>query len=187
MSHALILTLLAAPALAGGGADDTYESKIRPLLVKNCGQCHAPDDPESDFVATTPEGLLAGSISGEVILPGNVDGSRLIEVVRYRGTLRMPPAGRLADEEIALLEDWVERGAPMPEVQPGAVKTRGFDWQERLEHWLWQEPVDPEVPAVQKQDWPRGPVDHFVLAALEREGLQPQEEAERRSWPGVAL
>lgn len=64
--------------------------------------------------------------------------------------------------------------------EPDAVVD--FDWKERLQHWVWQPVQNPAVPAVAAEEWPRGPVDRFVLAELEARGLGPTAEASRRSW-----
>ena len=67
----------------------------------------------------TREGLLKGGEDGPVVKGGDPDGSPLIKAVRYADRdLQMPPkkdgAGKLTDGEIAALEDWVKRGAPIP-------------------------------------------------------------------------
>jgi len=57
--------------------------------------------------------------------------------------------------------------------------TQAADSPSAKSHWAWQKPVRPEVPAVKRTDWPRNPIDHFVLARLEKEALSPAPEADR--------
>src|SRR5687768_7107837 len=95
-----------------------FEKRIRPLLAERCYECHSDDKKVKGGLALdTPEGLKLGGDSGPAIAPGNVDGSRLIRAVRSVDpeVEAMPPKSALPREEIALLEEWIRRGAPLPE------------------------------------------------------------------------
>ncbi len=52
----------------------------------------------------------------------------------------------------------------------------------RRDHWAWKAPVRPELPHVRSADWVRTPIDRFILARLEAEGLKPSTEADRITW-----
>ncbi len=125
--------------------------------------------------------LLTGGDSGEAIVPGDVDGSLLIEAVRYE-SYEMPPKGKLPQKDIQTLERWVKMGAPWPEeAAPTAQTTRPeFDLQQRkAQHWVWQPIQSPEVPDVIDHAWPRDDLDRFVLAQLEDASLHPTHDADR--------
>ena len=186
----LAATLLALPAAAADvPADDLafFESEVRPLLVERCYACHAAgaERIEGGLRLDSLAAHLRGGDSGPAIVPGDADASLLIEAVRYDG-YEMPPSGRLPPEEIAVFEQWVERGAPWPdepgpeESTPDDASPEAFDLAARkASFWLWQPIADPKPPAVDDDAWPRGAIDRFILAKLEAAGLQPAVEADR--------
>ncbi|MCC7333693.1 MAG: DUF1553 domain-containing protein [Pirellulaceae bacterium] len=160
-----------------------FETKVRPLLVEHCYACHSAraEKLQAGLRLDSRAALLQGGDSGAAIAPGDVDGSLLIESVRYEA-YEMPPKGKLADEDIAILERWVELGAPWPiEVAPqDESNSRSFDLRQRAaEHWAWQPVTDPTPPQVEDETWPLGGVDHFILARLERAGLAPAADVDR--------
>ena len=164
-----------------------FESKIRPLLVEHCYECHSGDaDPiQAGIRVDSRAGLLRGGDSGPAIVPGQTDESLLLEAVRYE-TFEMPPRGKLPDAEIELLQRWVAMGAPWPdEAEPDGDPGRepgGFDLQGRTDsHWCWQPIRDPRPPQVTDETWPRDDADRFILAKLESAGLSPAASADRRS------
>src|SRR5262249_15015878 len=118
------LTVLAAAASAPAAAPgplppqqvEFFEQKIRPLLSARCYECHSQQKkPKGGLMLDTRAGWEKGGDSGPALVPGKVEESRLIRAVRYQDPdLHMPPKGRLPDREIALLEEWVRRGAPDP-------------------------------------------------------------------------
>ncbi len=163
-----------------------FERAIRPLLIEKCGACHGTDDPEAGLTLTTVEGLRQGGTSGHILVPGDSTGSRLIQVVRYTGKVKMPPAGKLDDRDLIELVNWVDRGAGLPvarvaESKPEAQENEAgslFAEADRL-HWSFQPIRDPELPPIADHSWPANGVDHFILAKLEAYGLNPQLRAER--------
>lgn len=162
-----------------------FESRVRPLLVEHCYSCHSVGAKkiQAGLLVDSRNSLLQGGDSGEAIVPGDVDSSLLIEAVRYE-TYEMPPKGKLDDQEIETLEQWVEMGAPWPdEAAPTAQADRpDFDLQHRkTQHWVWQPVQAPTVPDVIDKSWPRGTLDHFVLEKLEAAPakLHPAADADR--------
>ena len=145
-----------------------YNLQIRPILADNCFSCHGPDKDarksrlrlDEREVATAPakSGLIA-------ITPGKLDASELV----YRITSedvdeRMPPKDShkaLKPQEIALLKQWIAEGATY------------------ARHWAFEPIRETKIPSVKNARWPRNPIDAFVLARLETEGLSPSVEAEK--------
>ena len=161
-----------------------FEQKIRPLLIERCFKCHADGKQiKGGLRLDSRRGWEKGGDTGPTIVPGKPDMSLLVQAIRYQDAdLRMPPGGKLADSEIALLEQWVQRGAhdPRDETNPGD-KT-AFNRAAALNHWAYQPLRQVPLPAVRNTNWPLDETDYFILAALEDRGLQPSPDANRYAW-----
>src|SRR5262249_38080696 len=147
---------------------------IRPILAKNCFRCHGPKKQESGLRLHLKSAALAGGDNGPAILPGKGADSRLI---RYVSGLDedhlMPPEGAgkpLSSEQIEILRAWIDRGATGPDATPGVADET---------HWAFRKPVRPALPEVKATAWPRNPIDRFILARLEKDGMKPAPEADR--------
>lgn len=174
------------PALASAvaldpAAVDFFESKIRPILVEHCYECHSTSKGKAKggLLLDSKEGVIAGGDSGPAIVPGDPEQSLLIKAVRYLNEdLQMPPKNkRLADEQISLLEEWIRIGAPDP--RDGSALAGQSSESEK--HWAFAPVVKPAVPTVADNDWIRSPVDAFVLEKLEKNGLRPSAPADKRT------
>ncbi|MCC6782330.1 MAG: DUF1553 domain-containing protein [Planctomycetes bacterium] len=163
-----------------------FERRVRPLLAEHCERCHGAEQQKSQLRLDSRAGWERGGDRGPALVPGDVEGSRLIHAVRYRDPeFQMPPDGRLPDAAIAVLEDWVRRGAHDPRVAPVAeAATRAaIDFDAARRHWAFAPlPAAVPVPAVAASDWPLTDLDRFVLARLEAAGLAPAADADRRTW-----
>ncbi len=97
-----------------------FESKVRPIFVKNCYQCHSVEQHKSkgNLVLDSRDGWQKGGKHGPAIIPGDVNKSLLLKAVnQVDPDFAMPPDGaKLKDGEIALLTEWVKQGAPDPRV-----------------------------------------------------------------------
>ena len=142
----------------------SFNRDIRPILANNCFACHGPDEKqrETKFHFDTKDGAFA---EDGIIVPGDAPGSMLVQKITHPDPKeRMPPPDSghaLTDRQISLLRRWIEEGAK---------------WDT---HWAFTAPARPELPAVQAATWVRTPIDRFVLARLEREGLTPSAEADK--------
>lgn len=159
-----------------------FETKIRPLLAENCFKCHGADKIKAKLVLSSREGILKGGLSGPAIVPGDPERSLLIKAVRYDDPdLKMPPRGKLFDQQIADLVTWTKMGAPWPKEQSSAVAKKEFNLRERSGHWSLQPLTNPAQPRPQLKNWIQSPVDAFILAKLEENGLAPSERADKRT------
>ncbi|MBB74871.1 MAG: hypothetical protein CMJ75_10200 [Planctomycetaceae bacterium] len=160
-----------------------FERKVRPLLVAHCGDCHGATDPKSKLNLTSVAGIVAGGASGPVFVPGNLQQSRLIRVVRYNAKPKMPPEEKLSVDQIAILEQWVREGAVFP--QSAAIPGRptdsgGFAITDHDRQWWSFRPVTKRLPPhVRHAARARTAVDAFVLRKLEAQGLEFSPDAER--------
>ena len=160
-----------------------FEKKIRPLLHTHCYECHSSSAKslKGGLRVDSLAALLAGGDTGPAVVPGKPDESLLIDSVRYgEDSYQMPPKGKLADHEIAALVEWVQRGAAFPAVDVAAApQSSKIDFDAGRKFWSFQPVAKHPAPQVANNAWPRKPIDAFVLAAQEREGLSPAPEADR--------
>ncbi len=156
-----------------------FEKRIRPVLAKHCHTCHNPELRTAGLDLTTAEGFKQGGQSGSLVSVGEPQESRLLRVVNHQESVRMPPTGKLLDQEIVDFRTWVQLGAPWPDASETKVaqKAKLSEHQENL--WAFQPIREPIVPEVTGHRWIRTPIDHFVLAKLEKKGLRPAASADK--------
>ncbi len=155
-----------------------YRQEVEPILQRHCYKCHgAVDDPKSHFRLTDRASILAGGDYGPAVLLDNPEESPLLTAVRYE-ELEMPPSGRLSDGEVEILARWVREGLPFPAERLMASE-RGHERhaaavrEEDRNYWAYQPVQRPDVPEVANTAWVRNPIDAFILARLEANGLRP--------------
>jgi hypothetical protein len=138
-----------------------FDREIRPILADNCFACHGPDDKQrmANLRLDTKDGLFA------VVAAGKSPESKLYQrISAAEKAKRMPPpfADRtLNQKQVELIRQWIDEGAK---------------WET---HWAYVAPKRPELPAVNKKQWVRNPIDNFILAKLESQGLEPSPEADK--------
>ena len=186
-----IIAAMCCSAVAAGedpAGSDLFETKVRPVLVEHCYDCHSAQAKKlkGNLLLDTPEGMRKGGDSGPAVVPGKPDESLLIQAVRYEDeSTKMPPKGKLPADTVAVLERWISGGAPGPSVHPvrapSAGSSRRIDFAAGRKHWSFQPVTRHEPPPIKDRAWPRSPVDPFVLAKLEAAGLTPSPPADRRT------
>ena len=123
MAKSTLLPLFAASAICAWAQADKptaagiefFETKIRPVLAKNCYACHscATKVAMGGLFLDSRNGIRKGGAGGAAVMPGQPEESPLIHAIRYEGR-KMPPSAKMADSVIADFEKWVEMGAPDP-------------------------------------------------------------------------
>ncbi len=167
-----------------------FETKIRPVLVDRCIECHSGDEPESGLNLESRDGLLHGGELGTAILPGKPAQSLLISALKHDEFIKMPPKEKLPTRQVLDFTRWVKMGAPWPNSKPTshgsgtipeakAVPGQTFTPEQRS-HWAFQPVADPPSPAV-KSDWPQSPIDHFILSQLNTAKLHAAPPADKRT------
>ena len=156
----------AAPGAAHDAATIRYDRDVRPLLSDRCFKCHGRDESKRKAKLRLDDATNAGEAHarGTPIVPGDPDASELLERIASDDPKRlMPPPGSnkrpFHPEEQALLRRWIEQGAKYEE------------------HWAFVAPRRPPLPEVKEAAWCATPVDRFIVANLEREGVAPGPEA----------
>ena len=171
-------------------AAEFFESRIRPVLVENCYKCHSAESEKikGGLRVDSRAALLKGGDTGPAITPGDPARSLLIEAIKYNNEdVQMPPKKKLSDRQIADIEEWVKIGAPWPATAApaagaGAAVKEAFDLKARAQrHWAWRPVQPPSPPAVKNTAQVTSPIDAFILAQLEKRGLQPAAPADKRT------
>jgi hypothetical protein len=156
------LTVFAA-AICNAGVD--FDRDIRPILSDRCSACHGPDEKQRKAklrLDIKDGGIYSTRGDHAIVTPGNAANSRLYQRIASTSA-RMPPASAgpaLNDQQVQLIRRWIDEGAK---------------WEM---HWAYVPPRLVAPPDVKDNSWIRNPIDRFVLARLEREGLKPSKEAD---------
>ena len=159
-----------------------FTRDIKPLFDSRCQVCHGPAMQQSGLRLDSRGAAMKGGYSGAVIVPHKSAESKLVRIVAglVKGVV-MPPVGeKLTTEEIGLLRAWIDQGAGWPEETTPAV-TEKIGSQPSLTHWAYQSLTKPEAPAVKDRQWVKNPIDAFILARLEKEGIEPSPRTDRHT------
>ena len=169
----LALVLLAGwrlptPVEAGGKTIE-FNRDIRPILSNNCFVCHGPDNNlrKGDLRLDHDKGLYDDRDGYRILVPGKPEQSELLQrILSDDKSRRMPPAKakkELTKEQVELIRAWIQQGAKYQK------------------HWSLIAPVRADAPAVKNVVWVQNPIDAFILARLEKEGLTPAPEVDPRT------
>ena len=155
-----------------------FESKIRPALVTHCYECHseAENKKKGGLWLDRKAGWEVGGDSGPAVVPGDVEGSLLVETIRYDDPdLEMPPKGKLPSSVVADFEKWIAMGAPDPRESGVGTEDGGMTVEEGREFWSFR--------PRQTDFGQRNSIDEFINERLGIEGL----EASPAASPGSRL
>src|SRR3954471_15692024 len=173
MNRSLLFSLLCAAAgvlSARAAVPETvgFNEHIRPILSNTCFFCHGPDEKHRDGKRRLDlrEEAIADHDGVRAIVPGDPDKSELmLRLLSHDPEEQMPPPKSkrpaLTADEIATFRKWIAQGA----------KYEG--------HWAFQPLKNAPPTAVKETAWPRNPIDQFILARLEREGIAHSPETDR--------
>lgn len=155
------------------GQSGPVEKAAKAVLEAKCVACHG-DTRMSDLDLRELGAILKGGKRGPAVVPGNAEASLLYNAVKREGEIKMPPGKTpLTNAEVAIVRDWINAGARWESATKTAVASPSW--------WSFRKPVRPPVPDVKNASWVRNPIDAFVLAKLEQNGLRPAPQADRRT------
>ena len=183
----LVALIVGLPLLgAQPEALEHFEKHVRPLLVAKCQACHNAQLKSGNVDFSGLEGFLQARDEAALISTDDPESSRLLAIVGYETRVKMPPAGRLPDHEMAVLRDWVLQGAPWPGAEQHDAmipeNQQGGFTDEQKNYWAFQPVVGHEPPSVDSPDWNENPIDRFVLAKIQERGLEPAAPADKLTW-----
>ena len=163
---------LTAFALTASGVD--FTSEIEPIFRAKCYECHGEQQQLGQLRLDSRAVAMAAGPSGNRIVPHSADSSSIYQRVAGLGAgNRMPMGGQLSDDEIALIKTWIEAGAVWPDA---SGSQNGLS-----RHWAFVPPERPAQPVLRVGERAANPIDSFVLAKLESEGLAPSPRASRET------
>jgi hypothetical protein len=168
----LCLVILPGWLRAQGGVD--YLRDIKPLLRERCFACHGALKQKAGLRLDTTAAMRKGGETGPALVPGDAGNSLILERISAGRGKRMPPASEgepLTAGQIALLKRWINQGAR-------AVSNERAEEDPR-KHWAFRVPVRPALPAASSAAWNANPVDAFLAAEHDKNGLKRQPEAAR--------
>ncbi len=157
-----------------------FESKIRPVLVKHCYECHSTESGKArgGLKVDSRDALQRGGDSGPAVVAKSLNESELYQALLYHdGGWQMPPKGKLPQASIDDFRRWILMGAPDPRVtaiNPNVASA--IDIEAGRQFWAYQ-PLSPTLPPATETEWPTTAIDRFVEVKLQAQGLTPVEDA----------
>ena len=158
----LLVSISLPLGLAAEEDEIDFNRDIRPILSDKCFQCHGPD--EETLEAGLRLDLRDSALAEKALIPGDPDGSELMARIlsEDRDDVMPPPKVKkpVTKQEAELLRRWITQGG------------------EYAGHWAFEPIAEVSPPEVKQSDWPKNPIDQFILAKLEAKGIEPAPEAE---------
>jgi cytochrome c553 len=157
-----------------------FESKIRPVLVKHCYECHSSESGKArgGLKVDSRDSLQRGGDSGPAVVAKSLGESELYQALLYHDDgLQMPPKGKLPQSTIDDFRRWILMGAPDPRVttiNPNVASA--IDIEAGRQFWAYQS-LSPTPPPATTSEWPTTVIDRFVAAKLQEQGLTPVDDA----------
>jgi len=147
----------------------SFARQVAPIMRAHCTSCHGPSQPAADLDLSSLDAIRKGGLSGPAVVSGAPDKSSLLQrTLGHGGKPRMPLGfAPLSAEKAQVIERWIAEGAKADEG--------------KAQHWAYLPLAPQSPPQVRIRSWVRNPIDQFVLAKLEKLGLKPSSEADRRT------
>ena len=157
-----------------------FEKHVRPVFASKCAGCHNAKAKMGGLDLTSGEAFHKADATASLISKENPKESRLLRILGWEDTLKMPPTGKLDAEDLHAISEWVKAGVrgPAP-AQPKLDSKPQTSFEERKKFWAFQ-PVKPQSPpAVKDTKWAHSPIDRFILAKLEEKGIPHGKPADK--------
>ncbi len=169
---------------------ELFEKNARPLFAEKCQPCHNAKLRSGGFDLSSPEGIKEAASIGIFGKAADPENSPILKALSYENRIKMPPQGKLPAETISAVREWVVAGAPSPAATPSAgnslagtgvrpVALRGVITDADKNFWSFKPLSQAAPPTPKQQDWAINPIDQFVLANLEKNGLTPAPPADK--------
>ncbi|PHR96486.1 MAG: hypothetical protein COA78_28745 [Blastopirellula sp.] len=175
----LLILILCANAFAKEQKGSlTFERDIRPIFKEHCFLCHGEgNEREGELDLRLKRFALEGGESGPALVPTNHQESLLFERIADND---MPPGKKkVTKKQLALIASWIDQGAKTAREEPAQIDDVPLFTLEEQNFWAFQPIHKTKPPLVENQDRIRTPIDAFVLASLEKQGLRFSTEANK--------
>lgn len=187
---------ISAPAALAAQSAGTAEKDVLPIIERNCLQCHGAKLKMANLDLRTREDMLKGGDKGPSLVPGKAEQSLLYMRVtgHSKPQMPLPPLPPLSEHEMLVLKNWIDQGAAWGEASaaqadiqaPGDKANASYqEYRERVitdemrQWWAFKKPVRHALPEVSDSRWSANPVDRFVRARMDANGLTPAPQADR--------
>ncbi len=168
----LLISVCELPVAIGSEDEEFFESRVRPLLVKRCYQCHRRQA-EGGLRLDSLAAMKKGGASGPAIVPGDAEASLLWKVVSgQHDDLSMPPDEPLNPGAAKVFQKWINDGAawPMSLSSSRAAPDRNGITQQERSFWSFQPVQKVSVPSIDGS-WGDHPIDALIAQSHRRQGL----------------
>jgi cytochrome c553 len=186
-----LLTLSASVGLAQTSAQlELFEKNARPVFAEKCQGCHNAKLKSGGIDFSSPDGIKEAASMGIFGSGAEPEKSVIVKALGYEGQIKMPPQGKLSAETIAAIREWVAAGAPIPAGTPSAgnslagtgvrpVALRGVITDADKNFWAFKAISQAAPPTPKQKDWAANPIDEFIIANLDKNGLKPAPPADK--------
>jgi hypothetical protein len=140
---------------------DFFEAKIRPVFIEHCEKCHNASKQQGGFRLDSKDHFFKGSDSGPVFNQAKPSESKLLKLLHYQGELKMPPKGKLPDQVINDISEWIIKGAQWPadlKKNPNSIASTNQD------HWAFKPIKKPTLPKIAQPSLANNEIDLFIQA-----------------------
>ena len=157
---------------------DFFEAKIRPVFIEHCEKCHNASKQQGGFRLDSKDNFFKGPDSGPIFNPTKPSESKLLKLLHYQSELKMPPKGKLPDQVISDISEWIIKGAPWPadlKKNPNAIARANQD------HWAYKPIKKPTPPKIAQPSLANNEIDLFIQAKLEQNKVSLSPQADKRT------
>ena len=157
---------------------DFFEAKIRPVFIEHCEKCHNASKQQGGFRLDSKDNFFKGPDSGPIFNPTKPSDSKLLKLLHYQSELKMPPKGKLPDQVINDISEWIIKGAPWPadlKKNPNAIASANQD------HWAFKPIKKPTPPKIAQPSLANNEIDLFIQAKLEQNKVSLSPQADKRT------
>ena len=185
-SFIISIIVLSSPAIGKPTQEHVsfFESKIRPVLIEHCIECHGEKKQKGGLRLDFKQGWQIGGDSGQAIYPKKPEDSLVFKAVEYESKeLEMPPDGKLSGQVIDDFKAWISHGAYDPRNNDSLSnqKKETISIEEGKKFWSFR-PVNVEEPRLTSKDiWPISKIDFYILEKLQEKGIRPVQDASREA------
>lgn len=171
---------------AGEDRSVDFARDVRPILERSCWNCHGPEKQQGGLRFDVKQGVFTAGDSGEIaVTPGDANASELIRRIESAAAeVRMPAeAEPLSVDDISILRTWIDSGAQWPAARDAVAPLRSEMnvTDKDREHWAYAPLREVSPPSAADSASHRAPIDRFIFAALEAQGLRSNPVADRRT------